>query len=79
MAIQVQIQVLLTAMGGETMGESNIGSSIKMVKLPVFNGEAEKVEGFIMVCRLYIIYTRRISRCVEKESVRRFGNRGSRI
>jgi len=33
---------------------SNIGSNIKIAKLPVFNGETEKAGGFITACRLYL-------------------------
>ena len=33
---------------------SNIGSNIKVTKPPVFNREIERVEGFIMACKLYL-------------------------
>jgi len=35
---------------GGTPEESNI----EMAKLPIFNRKAEKVRGFITVCRLYL-------------------------
>ena len=34
--------------------ESNTGSNIEVTKPPVFNREIERVEGFIMACRLYL-------------------------
>ena len=37
----------------EVMG-SNMGSQMEVAKLPIFNGEARKVEGFIMACKLYL-------------------------
>ena len=39
--------------GGATMG-SNTGSYIEVAKPAIFNGEAGKVGGFIMACRLFI-------------------------
>ena len=56
--MQVQIQALLAAQGeagvrGETMG-SNMRSHMEVAKLAIFNGEAERVGGFIMAYRLYI-------------------------
>jgi len=55
--MQMQIQALLAA-GAETtervtMG-SNMGSHIEVAKLAIFNGEAGKVEGFVIACRLYL-------------------------
>ena len=53
--MQAQIQALLAAqegVGGEVVG-SNIGSHMEVAKPAIFNGEAEKVGGFITVCRLY--------------------------
>ena len=32
----------------------NIGSKIKVAKLPIFNEEAEKVGRFISACKLYL-------------------------
>ena len=49
----MQIQALIAEGVGAAKG-SNIGSNIEMAKLLVFNGEAEKVEGFITTCRLYL-------------------------
>ena len=57
--MQVQIQALLAAAGGAgsteraTMG-SNMGPHMKVAKLAIFNGEAGKVEGFVITCRLYL-------------------------
>jgi len=33
---------------------SNARFHMEMAKLPVFNGEVEKAEGFIIACRLYL-------------------------
>ena len=57
-AMQAQIQALLVAQGGvraggATMGP-NIGSHMEVAKPAIFNGEAERVGGFITACRLYI-------------------------
>jgi len=57
-AIQVQIQALLAAQGGAGVGreatESNVGSHMEVAKPAIFNGEAAKVGGFIMACRLFL-------------------------
>jgi len=54
-AMQVQIQALLAAQGGEGAGtEPNVGAHMEVAKLAIFNGEAGKVGGFIMACRLYL-------------------------
>jgi len=55
----VQIQVLLTATGGAEstergMMESNIRPYMEVAKLAIFNGEAGKVGGFVITCRLYL-------------------------
>jgi len=39
--------------GGEA-GGSNMGSHMEVAKPAIFNGEAEKVGGFIMACRLFV-------------------------
>jgi len=56
--MQVQIQALLVAQGGAGVGreatESNVGSHIEVAKPATFNGEAAKVGGFIMACRLFL-------------------------
>ena len=56
--MQVQIQALLVAQGGAGVGReatgSNVGSHMKVAKLAIFNGEAAKVGGFIMACRLFL-------------------------
>ena len=39
--------------GGEVVG-SNMGSHMKVAKPAIFNGEAGKVGGFIMACRLFL-------------------------
>ena len=58
MAIQAQIQALLTAQGGVGTGGvvmgPNAGSYIEVAKPAIFNREAEKVGGFITACRLYL-------------------------
>ena len=56
--MQTQIQALLAA-AGEAGGErgvagSNMGSHMEVAKPAIFNGEAGRVGGFIMACRLYI-------------------------
>ena len=43
----------MVATEGATTG-SNLGPHIEVAKPAIFNGEAEKVEGFIMVCRLFL-------------------------
>jgi len=54
----VQIQVLIAGGAvvgrGEAIKESNIGSNIEVTKPLGFNGEAERVGGFIMACKLYL-------------------------
>jgi len=60
-AMQMQIQALLAAAGGGgaesaergTTG-SNIGSQIEVAKPAIFNGEAGRVGGFVIACRLYL-------------------------
>jgi len=56
--MQAQIQALLVAAGGAG-GERgavgpNMGSHMEVAKPAIFNGEAGRVGGFIMACRLYI-------------------------
>jgi len=57
-AMQAQIQALLAAQGGAGIGGeatgSNMGSHMEVAKPAIFNGEAGKVRGFIMVCRLFL-------------------------
>ena len=57
-AMQAQIQALLTAQGGVGTGGvvmgPNAGSYIEVAKPAIFNREAEKVGGFITACRLYL-------------------------
>ena len=57
-AMQAQIQALLAAQGGVGAGGaamgSNIGPSMEVAKLAIFNGESGKVGGFITTCRLYL-------------------------
>jgi len=47
----VQIQALIA---GGAIERSNTGSNIEVAKPPVFNGEVERVGGFITVYRLYL-------------------------
>ena len=50
----MQIQALLAAgTGGATTGP-NLGPHMEMAKPAIFNGEAEKVGGFITACRLFL-------------------------
>jgi len=59
--MQAQIQALLAAGGGGgtrsaergTMG-SNMGSQMEVAKPAIFNGEAGRVGGFVITCRLYL-------------------------
>jgi len=56
-AMQAQIQALLAAVGGgggDAARGSNDGSHIEVAKPAIFNGEAGKVGGFIMACRLFL-------------------------
>ena len=54
---QEQLAVMQTqegaGAGGEAVG-SNMGSHMEVAKPAIFNGEAGKVGGFIMVCRLFL-------------------------
>ena len=56
--MQTQIQALLAVQGGAGAGGtamgSNTGPHIEVAKLAIFNGEAEKVGGFITACRLFL-------------------------
>jgi len=60
-AMQAQIQALLAAEGGEGTGStergttgSNMGSQMEVAKPAIFNGEAGRVGGFVIACRLYL-------------------------
>jgi len=58
-AMQAQIQALLVATRGAGSTERgatgpNTGSHMEVAKPAIFNGEAGKVEGFVIVCRLYL-------------------------
>jgi len=53
--MQVQIQALLAVQGGGGTGtRPNAGAHMEVAKPAIFNGEAGKVGGFIMACRLYL-------------------------
>ena len=58
--MQVQIQALLAAGGGEAGGTeremmgSNMEPYVEVAKLAIFNGEVGKVGGFVTTCRLYL-------------------------
>jgi len=58
--MQAQIQALLAVGGGgaesaerRTTG-SNIEPQMEVAKPAIFNGEAGKLEGFVIMCRLYL-------------------------
>ena len=56
--MQAQIQALLAVQreagaGGEA-GGSNMESHMEVAKPAIFNGEAGKIGGFIMACRLFV-------------------------
>ena len=55
-AMQAQIQALIA--GGATVGRvgegHNTGTNMEVARPPVFNGEAEKVGGFIIAYKLYL-------------------------
>jgi len=56
-AMQAQIQALLAAGGAEVTGEVErgvTGANMEVAKPAIFNGEAGKVGGFIMACRLFL-------------------------
>ena len=57
-AMQAQIQALLVVQGGAGAGGAVTGPNtrpyIEVAKPAIFNGEAGKVGGFIMACRLFI-------------------------
>jgi len=55
-AIQAQIQALLAAGGGGAGGEERrmTGPKVEVAMPATFNGEAEKVGGFVTACRLYL-------------------------
>ena len=54
--MQAQLQALIA--GGVVVGraaeESNIGSHMEVARPSIFSGEAGKVGGFIMACKLYL-------------------------
>ena len=56
--MQAQIQALLAAAGGAggergTAG-ANTGAHMEVAKPAIFNGEAGRMGGFVITCRLYI-------------------------
>jgi len=56
-AMQAQIQALLAAEEGSAergTTESNMGPHMEMAKPAIFNGEAGRVGGFVITCRLYL-------------------------
>jgi len=56
-AMQAQIQALLVAVGGGGEGAAigpNTRAHMEVAKPAIFNGEGEKVGGFITACRLFI-------------------------
>ena len=57
--MQAQIQALLAATRGAGSTErgvigSNMGSQMEVAKPTIFNGEAGRVEGFVIAYRLYL-------------------------
>jgi len=66
--MQAQIQILLAGeKGEEAIKKSNTGSNIEVVKPLVFNGEASRAVGFIIVYKLYL--RMRISEALIKEQI----------
>ena len=55
-AMQVQIQALLAAGGGEAGGaeRGTTGPKVEVAMPAIFNGEVGKVGGFVTMCRLYL-------------------------
>jgi len=52
--MQAQIQALLAAQGGVGTGGAGTGAHMEVAKPTIFSGEAGRVGGFIVACRLYI-------------------------
>ena len=55
--MQAQIQALLAAQGGAGGGGTERGTTgpkVEVATPAIFNGEAEKVGGFITACRLFV-------------------------
>ena len=52
--MQAQIQALLAQAGGTGAERGATGTQMEVAKPAIFNGEAERVGGFITACRLYI-------------------------
>ena len=48
---------------------SNMGSHIEVAKPAIFNGEVEKVGGFVIACRLYL--RMKIKEAIVKDVIRR--------
>ena len=53
-ATQAQIQALLAAVRGGGATGTNSGSQMEVAKPAIFNGEAERVGGFVSACKIYI-------------------------
>ena len=70
--MQVQIQALLAVTGGAESTErgamgSNTGPHMKVAKPAIFNGEAGRIGGFVITCRLYL--TMKMREAIVEEQV----------
>jgi len=50
----VKMQELLITLRGRAEPKPNSASQAEIVTLPLFDGEASKVGGFVIVCKLYL-------------------------
>ena len=53
--IQIQLETLIAERRGEVaVSKPNIRSNVKVTKPPIFNEDASKFSGFLIVYKLYI-------------------------